>query len=254
MKTTLLVALTILAASLVSRAQAPDISGAPKAIQELSAAIQGKSLDVVRAAIIERFDPPQRDVGSGFHIEQWDISNGVLTFHPLTGPSFFDLKTKKIFRLVRTTTPVHASLLPDNIMQSYEMTTIPDPASHDERESPLWLGDLKFSADMTYQFVDSGQFLNQRGAQTNNFFMRHPTGKVAVRYVAPISPDTLLETVREGATVAYLTFTSADGKGQATFSIVSSEQARWLEFRGDKPLSFRMGMAWKNIWQLTPKR
>jgi hypothetical protein len=49
----------------ITTAQAPDISGAPKAIQELSASIQGKSSNEVRAAIIERLGPAQRNVGSG---------------------------------------------------------------------------------------------------------------------------------------------------------------------------------------------
>ncbi len=75
--------------------------------------------------ISKRLGPPQRDNGSGVRIEQWDVSGGVLTFHPYTGPTFFNRKAQKFFRLLRTTNPVHA-----NLLQSYEMTTLPDPDDH----------------------------------------------------------------------------------------------------------------------------
>jgi hypothetical protein len=144
----------------------PDISEAPKAIQELSAAIQGKNPIDVRAAIIDQIGAPQRDIGSGLIIEQWDISNGVLTFHPVTGPTFFDPKTKKSFWLLRTTNPVRV-----NLLQSYEMSTQPDLSNHG---TCYWLGNVKVRSDMTYQFEDSGQHRDQRGAQTENFFHASP--------------------------------------------------------------------------------
>jgi hypothetical protein len=108
----------------VTRAQAPKLSDAPKPIRELSASIQGKRPDDVRTAIIERLGPPQRDIGSGYRIEQWDTSGGVLTFHPVTGPTFSDPKTKTYFRLIRTSNPAAG-----NLLDSYEMTTLPDPAN-----------------------------------------------------------------------------------------------------------------------------
>lgn len=121
MKTTLLSVLLLLMALVVAKAQAPKISDAPEAIQELSASIQGKRSDEVRAAIIERLGPPQRNIGSGFRIEQWDTSGGVLTLHPATGPTFSETKTKTLFRLLRTSNPAAA-----NILDSYEMMTLPD--------------------------------------------------------------------------------------------------------------------------------
>ena len=228
-------------ASPESRSQSPLMSDAPKAVRELSAAIQGKSPHEVRTVISKRFGPPQRDIGSGLQIEQWDISGGVLTFHPITGPTFFDPKAQRSFRLLQTTNPVHA-----NLLQSYEMATLPDSANNGTR---YWLGNLEFGPEMSYAFQDSGQHRNQRSAQAENYFMLHPTGKVAVHYVAPISSHTLLETVPEGATISHLIFTSADGKSQATFSITSSERSRRLEFRGDKPLPFAMDTSWKSLWK-----
>ncbi len=240
-KTTLLSVLLLLMALAVARAQAPKISDAPKAIQELSASIQGKRSDEVRAAIIERLGQPQRDIGSGYRIEQWDTSDGVLTFHPATGPTFADPKTKTHFRLLRTSNPAAA-----NILESYEMTTLPVPANHGTR---FWLGNVKFGPNSTYQFTDSGQHPKQRAAQAENFFMLHPTGTVEVRYVAPITADTLLESVAEDATIAHLVFTSADHKHQATFAITSSERARRLVFGADKPLSFYMDSGWRSFWR-----
>lgn len=241
MKTALLAIVLLRIALPVARAQAPDISNAPKAIQELSASIQGKRPDEVRAAIIERLGPAQRDVGSGYRIEQWDTADGVLTFHPATGPTFADPKTKAYFRLLRTSNPAAA-----NILQSYEMMTLPDPTNHGTK---CWLGNVKFRPNATYQFTHSGQFPEQRAAQTENFFMLHPTGTVEVRYVAPITSATLLESVAEGTTIAHLVFSSADHKHQATFSITSSERARRLVFGSDKPLTFYMDTSWKSFWR-----
>jgi len=237
-KTAILAFILALAAQLTSRAQAPDISDAPKAIQTLSASIQGKSSAEVRTAIIERLGPAQRDIGSGLRIEQWDTSDGVLTFNPSSGPIFSDPKAKKVFRLLRTANPVRACLL-----KSYEMTTLPSNGTR------VWLGNVEFTEDMTYRFTDSGQHPNQRGAQTENFFLLHPTGKVEARYIPPITPDTLLESLAEGTTVAHLTFTSADAKHQATFSITSSERSRRLDFSADKPLSFLMDTSWRSFWK-----
>ncbi len=122
MKTALLATIVALSLQLVSRAQAPEIADAPKAIQDLAASIQGKSPVEVRAAIVKHLGTAKRDVGSGLRIEQWDTSDGVLTFHPLLGATFVDPKAKKFFRLIRTTNPLRACLL-----QSYEMTTLPIP-------------------------------------------------------------------------------------------------------------------------------
>jgi hypothetical protein len=241
MKTVLLAGLLLFLAPPVLRAQTPNISEAPKVIQELAASIQGKRSDGVRAAIIERLGSAQREIGSGYRIEEWDVPEGVLTFHPATGPTFLDLKTKKYFRLPRTSNPAAS-----NILKSYEMFTLPDPTNHGNQ---FWLGNLKFESNSTYRFIDSGQNLNQRAAQAENFFMLHPAGTVEVRYVAPITRDTVLESVGEGATIARLVFRSADHKHTATFSITSSERARRLVFAADKPLSFYMDTSWKNFWR-----
>ena len=68
-------------------------------------------------------------------------------------------------------------------------------------------------------------------------------------YRPPVTPDTLLESLAEGTTVADLVFTSADGKHQATFSITSSERSRSLDFSADKPLAFVLDTSWKSFWK-----
>jgi hypothetical protein len=228
-----LLGIMVLCAQFISRGQAQNISEAPKAIQELSASIQGKSPDEVRAAIIERFGPAQRDIGSGFRIEQWDTSNGVLTFHPSAGPSFVDSETKKKFWLILTTNTVR-----DTIFTRYEMLTLPNTNYKGTR---FVLGELELAQDMTYRLTD----IDESYAQAKNFFLLCPTGKVEVRYVAAVTPDTHLESLAEGATIAHLTFTSNDGNQQATFSITSSESSRMLNFSADRPLSFVAYTIWK---------
>jgi hypothetical protein len=240
MKHALWAAILFLAPPLL-RAQPPDITDAPKSIQELAASIQGKDSKEVRAAIINRFGVALRDVGSGVRIEVWRLPEGVLKFHPFVGPTFLDQKTSQYFWLLRTRNHVAA-----NILQSYEMFTLADPANHG---TSSWLGDLEFGSDSTYRFIDSNQFPDQRTAQKQNFFMLHPVGSVEVHYAESISADTLLESVEEGKTVGNLVFTSSDHKHTATFSIASSERDRSLEFKADKPLSFEMATGWQNYWQ-----
>lgn len=123
------------------------------------------------------------------------------------------------------------------------MTTLPNSS-----RTSFYLGYLEFGPNSTYQFRDSGQHHDQRSAQTENFFIRYPTGVVEVHYAASIVPSTLLESVPEGAIVATLVFKSADRKDQATFSITSSELGRRLDFRSDKPLTFNMNKSWESHW------
>src|SRR5438874_5189760 len=88
-------------------------------IEALTGEIQGRERDGVRAVILRRFGPANRNVGSGFRIEQWDIDGGVLTFNPATGPFF--TKDAVSRQLLRTNNPVASCLF-----GSYEMTTLPD--------------------------------------------------------------------------------------------------------------------------------
>jgi hypothetical protein len=223
------------------KAQAPKISDAPVFIQELSSKIQDKQPAEVRAIMINLLGPAQRNIGSGLIIEQWDTPAGVLIFHPISGPTFIEAKTQKNFHLLQTTNPVGYCLF-----TNYEMMTLPDPTNQGYR---YWLGNVNFSVDTTCKFTDSGQHFNQRSTQIDNFFMLHPSGTVTVRYIGPITPETLLESVPEGATIAHLILTSADGKHHTSFSIMSSEQSRMLILGANKPLSFCLDTSWRNFWK-----
>lgn len=241
MKPTLVAVLLLCSVLSVTNAQPSSLAELPKAIQELAVSIQGKSPAEVRAAIIERFGAAQRNVGSGVRIEVWTLPKGLLRFHPGVGPTFLDSKTQQHFWLLRTNNPAAS-----NVLQSYEMLTLADPENHG---SQYWLGDLGFGSNSTYRFINSGQFLDQRAAQAENFFILHPSGTVEVRYVGSITPDTRLESVKEGAVIAHLVFTSDDRRDTATFLITSSERKRRLVFGADKPLSFCMTTGWQNYWQ-----
>jgi hypothetical protein len=236
-----LIAVLLLLAPLSLAAELTGISDAPKDIQALAAAIQGKGSDEIRGEIIRRFGAIQRNVGSGIRIEVWHLPEGDLGFHPRVGPTFIDAKTRRHYWLIRTHNPVAV-----NIWQSYEMVTLPDRANHG---SQYWLGNLEFGSDSAYRFVDGGQFLDQRTAQDRNFFLLNPQGTVQVQYTEMITADTLLESLPEDTTVASLIFTSADREQTATFFIASSLQGRRLAFAANKPLSFAMTTGWHSYWQ-----
>ena len=212
---------------------------APETIRELSTRLQGKTSHDVRATIIEQFGPADRETGSGLRIEEWDTADGVLQFHPMTGPSFFNKETGEAVFLLRTSNPVAS-----NILGSYEMTTQPDPANHGTR---FWLGNLELSADGTYTYVESGQFPELRAAQSDNFFFRHPYGKFQIIYATSITPGTLLESVAVTAPIARLAFISSEGE-KAIFSITTSKDRRRLVFGDSESLSFVMDKSWEHFW------
>ncbi len=80
--------------------------------------LQGKSPDDIHTAIVDRVGPPTRHVGSGLRIDQWEIVGGVLTFHPLQGPSF--TKDKVLTRLLTTNNPF-ADCLFEVAPESFEL-------------------------------------------------------------------------------------------------------------------------------------
>jgi hypothetical protein len=222
----------------LSMIQAEDLLDTPKVVKEIAVQLQNKNMDGIKAVIMDKLGPPKRNLGSGIQIDQWDVPDGVLTFHPLRGPTFVNSKTKKTIYLLRTSNSAG-----ENLLQSYEMTTLPVPPYGNNS----WLGNLSFGADRTYQFTASGLNTNPRNGQAGNFFMRYPTGKVTVQYISPNTAETLLESLAESAVIANLAFTAKDGAHKETFSIKSSEQSRRLDFYSEKPLSFVMYTSWKHF-------
>jgi hypothetical protein len=215
--------------------------GSPKPqtpnVETLKAEIQGKKPDEVRALIIRRFGPPAREVGSGFQIEQWDVDGGVLTFHPLTGPTFS--KGGVQTRLIRTTNRAELCLF-----GSYEMTTLPEGPNGME----YWLGDVSLATDSRYRFTDSGNNLDHRDGQRDNFFMLHPHGSAQVNYASGVSPKTRLEDLPDGSLVATVRFTAPDRRSSAVYRIVAYRTSMSLVFEGEA-LPFRMEKEWVNYWR-----
>ena len=208
----------------------------PQVIRDLTSKIQGQPLDTVRAIIIQRFGPAQREVGSGYQIEEWDIMGGVLTFHPVFGPDYAS-EGKDIW-LLKTTNPVG-----ENLIGSYELVSneIRFRDSHDE------LGDLQIRANMTYQFVDNGAIQDETKSERNNFFILHPTGRVQIRYVGKTTSQTLLETLPNHAKIAEVLFVSSDRRYQAKFDIVNDSEQRELVFSSAQSMAFEMNKSWNSL-------
>lgn len=230
MRAPALIAFLILALSPIYESSA----AVPEPIASLAKQFQGKSPDEVRALIGNRFGPYLRDIGSGLSIPQWDVFGGVLAFHPLFGPSFYDPKTKDVTGLITTHNTVR-----ENLLQSYEMTS-----NADQHGARNWLGNLEFPTNTTYRFTKSGLEVNAR-----SFFITYPTGTVAVTLAKGIADETLLESLSGNFPIAQLVFTSSDGTEKATYSIVSSEQKRGLSFVGAKDIGFIMDTTWVNFWK-----
>jgi hypothetical protein len=205
-------------------------------IEALIPQVQGKDASQVRALLIRQFGPPSRDIGSGLQIEQWDVDGGVLTFHPLQGPTFQKQGVRT--RLIRTHNPASLCLL-----GSYEMVT----ASQSQHGMKYWLGDVVLSGD-SYNYTDSHDNLDHREKQRDNFFMLHPKGLVQVKYASGITPETLLEDLPDDSLVATVTFAAPDRRVSKTYRILSNRTSMYLAFEGDE-MQFRMTRGWANYWR-----
>jgi hypothetical protein len=119
------------------------LNEAPKAIQDLAKAIDGKNRGQIQGIILDKYGP-SRHTGSGVDIEVWDVAGGNLMLHPLVGPSFTPTGGKRIWLLTTTN-----RALP-NILGSFEMSSLPDPKGMQN-----WLGEVRLRSDRTYRFKDS---------------------------------------------------------------------------------------------------
>jgi hypothetical protein len=228
---TILVALII--SSLASGVEEPQ---AP-IIEVLIWQAQGKQPDEVRALFAERLGPPDRNVGSGIRIEQWDVDGGVLTFHPVTGPTFDRAGVQS--RLIRTNNPAARCLF-----GSYEMVTLPMGPN----ETRFWLGNVALSTDSSYSFTDSLQNLEQRTAQHDNFFMLYPEGAIEAQYASGVTAETRLEDLPDGSPVAIVTFRTNDRRLSVKYRLLAYRTSMSLAFEIEKS-SFRLFKGWVNYWQ-----
>jgi hypothetical protein len=214
------------------------------ALQLLAPRLQGKHPDAMRPIIIETFGNADRNVGSGLRIEQWDVAGGVLTFHPLGGPTFE--KEGAITRLIRTT-----NLAKDCVFGEYSISTLPDPENYGNQYG---LGGLSISTDGRYRYVDSSQTFLEHVVQPEALFIRHPQGSVTVAYLENVTGETRLEDLPQGTAIAVITLTSADrgsdrGSKEA-YRVIAHPSVMRLSLEGEdgRPTPFSAYKGWPRSW------
>lgn len=211
---------------------AASLRDSPASIQSLVKETEGKTGNEVRAAIIKRFGLAARDLGSGVSIEQWDVESGVLTYS--LGLASFQRNGRKLW-----VTQTANKAMPTLTENTFEMYTKPEP------QMKYWVGNVSLKWDSSFTFVDSGQSLDHRVSQFQNFFMEHSAGRFAVQFSAGCSADTVLERLPEGALLCRLTFSPADGSPQASYDIIAYASERRLAFETKKrPLAFLLEKTW----------
>jgi hypothetical protein len=209
--------------------RAHDLPPAVKIFQtEIASIERSEFLSTAQA----RFGPPARDTGSGITRLQWDFDAGVLT---VTDP-----ESNPTFRFANGHT---ITLLPtrneakENILQRFEMTTLPDPTNHGTR---FWIGNVHLGSDLSYRFVDSGSNHRDRGDQSANFFIRHPAGRLEITWCSGSSERALLEELGERK-IARLRFVAADGGARFDCDVVSSPESASLSMEAS---TFEMQARW----------
>lgn len=201
----------------------------PTSIQKLAKELQGKKGDEVANAIIKQFGPAARDVGSGVSIQQWDVESGVLTYS--LGLARFRPKGGKVVWLTATINKALLALTTD----TFEITTLP------ESQMKYWLGNLRLKPDSTYEFVDSGESLDHRVGQTQNFFIKHYNGRYEIQFAPGCKDDTVLEQLADGTLLCSVTFLSANSGPKVSFDIiVYSSERRLAVSTKRRPLVFLM--------------
>ena len=211
---------------------AANLRSSPASIQNLVKEIQGKTGPEVRAAIVKRFGPAARNLGSGVSIEQWDVESGVLTYS--LGLASFQRNGTRVW--VTQTANVALPTLTSN---TFEMYTNPEP------QMKYWIGNVSLKGDGSFKFVDSGQSLEHRAKQSQNFFMKHPAGRFAIQFSAGCTAETILERVPEASVLCNLTFSPGDGSPQASYDIMAYPSERRLAFMTKKqPLAFLLEKGW----------
>lgn len=194
------------------------LAHSPTSIQMLAKEIRGKKENEVSAAIVKRFGPAARNIGSGIISPEWDVESGVLDYR--LGLVSFQVKGGKLVWLTATINKALLALTTD----TFEMTTMPEP------QMKYWLGNLRLKPDSTYEFVDSGQSLDHRTGQKQNFFMKHPYGRFETHFAPGCTGDTLLEDLADGTFLCSLTFLSTNGGPQVTYDIIVYPDERRLAF------------------------
>jgi len=203
----------------------------PASLQSLAKEIQGKTGEDIERAITSRFGSG-RDVGSGVRIELWQIDPGVLTYS--TGLVSFRAHGESVW-LTRTINKA----MPTLMSGTFEMYTPPEP------QMKYWLRNLSLMPESAFKFVDSGQNLDHRTHQTDNFFMKHPTGRFKVQFAPNCSSDTILERLSDGTLLCTLAFSVEDGSAHTVYDVVAYPSERRLAFSVKKgPSKYLLEKGW----------
>ncbi len=210
---------------------------AERALQALVSEIQNKAPNVVREIIVEQYGQGDRDIGSGFRIEQWDINGGVLTFHPATGVYFEE--NGVLHSLIETTNNVKEA-----VFGSYEMSSLPD---HNNHGTSYWLGNLEL-LDGGYSFKRSRTSHEKELVIGESYFFLHPSGTALIEYESESIRGNKLENVKDGSAIATITFTSKNNVDTIKYNIVTRKSAKMLFFSRKKGINFKMDKAWGSYW------
>jgi hypothetical protein len=208
----------------------------PPAIQKLRTVIADMNPKQAEAAVVARFGPPTRRIGSGISIPQWVFPEGILTVHPDRGPTF-RFADGRIVWLLPTSNPAGEAIL-----RQFEMDTLPDPANHRTR---FYVGAVHITPDRRYRFLRNEFDLAEQGDQSANFFVTHPSGSLQIEWIPGVTADTPLESVAAGP-VATLNFVADDGSANYRCVVVSSAQTRRLVVADS---TFQLETAWLHWWR-----
>jgi hypothetical protein len=209
-------------------------SNLPAPVEQFKAKIADMDAQQVLEAAAAQFGQPSRNVGSGLSIPQWDIADGVVTVHPLVGPTF--RRADKTTWLIPTSNPAR-----ENLLRDFEITTLPDPKNHGTQ---LWIGTVRITPEGTYRFEDGGSNLRARGDQSSNFFMSHTEGHVEIIWDLGVHAHSHLENLGHRQ-IARLRFTSKYGDSRLECSVSSSAESRRLSIIAS---SFEMNAGWLHYW------
>jgi hypothetical protein len=218
---------------LSAQSMVPGSTEAPEPICSLQAQIRNKKPSEVAAIIVRKFGRPNRDVGSGLDILEWDISGGKLFLTVEGGPPTFCSSDGSTLWLAETQNSIG-----DNITSTFEMSTLPDPKFHGMRFA---LGELTLRPDGKYEYV--------RDQFSFNFFVGHPWGSYTISYPSGLSSQTLLENVPDNTCVATIHFLADQTPAAMDLKLCTSRDHRLYFVSADKsPLGYALEGFWCNVW------
>ena len=198
-------------------------------------------------AIVRRFGPPPRDVGSGLLIPEWDIDGGVLTMSleaenaPAVPPSFVTADGRT-FWLIQS-----HNLAGANLVAQFELTTVPD-SNHG---SAFWVGDLKLNPDNTFEFTDSRANPAERHGFAGSFLTKYPKGSYEIYFLPGISAATTLENLSGDTWIAKIVLSSPDHKHELQTGVRSDSNHRLLYLTSleSGKLPFTAEKIWDHAWE-----